>query len=108
MRPYSVELCGMKVGAVALRQTMSACCTKGMLTDALALMSRRDESGRRYLGKDVLVRSCSLMPGGPDGELGLALLEGALRSGGAGGGWEAGRAVQIRHHLPVGMRNRLL
>ena len=95
-----MELCGMKVGAVALRQTMFACCTRGMLTDALALMSRRDDNGRRYLGKDVLVRSCTLMPGGPDGELGLALLEGALR-GGAGGGWEVGRAVQIRMQLPV-------
>ena len=83
-----MELCGMPIGPVQLRQVFFACCARGMITDALALMSRRDrESNARMLGKDVLVRGCDLMPGGVDGEAGMALLEGTLR-GIAGGGWE--------------------
>ena len=60
-----------------------ACCTRGVVGDALALMSRHDPgTGRRLLGKDVLVRGCGQMPGGVDGEQGLVLLEGrATRAG---------------------------
>jgi len=72
-----MELCGMPVGPVQLRQVFFACCARGMVADALALMSRHDPgTGRRLLGKDVLVRGCGQMPGGTDGEQGLVLLEG--------------------------------
>ena len=83
-----MELCGMPVGPVQLRQVFFACCARGMVTEALGLMQRKDtDTGARLLGKDVLVRGCGMMPGGVDGDLGLVLLEGTLR-GAAGGGWE--------------------
>ena len=52
-----MELCGLPLGPVQLRQVFFACCAKGMTHEALKLMSRRDVStGARALGKDVLVR----------------------------------------------------
>ena len=98
-----MERVGLPVGPVQLRQVFFACCGKGMVAECLSLMSRHDiETGRRLLGKDVLVRGCGLMPGGVDGPAGLALLEGTLR-GIAGGGWEgapdaAGGSVRIHAH----------
>ena len=84
-----MERTGLPVGPVQLRMVFFACCGKGMVADALSLMSRYDiETGKRMLGKDVLVRGCGLMPGGVDGQLGLSLLEGTLR-GIADGGWQA-------------------
>ena len=79
-----MELCGLPVGPVQLRQVFFACCARGMVPEALALMARREPetpenagSGRpkMMLGKDVLVRGCGLVPGGDDSRLGMALLE---------------------------------
>lgn len=100
-----MALCGMQTGPVQLRQAFFACCTRGMVGEALSLMQRRDESrgGRRLLGKDVLIRGCGMLPGGVDGDLGMVLLEGTLRSA-AGGGWEGVPAdagqVRVYHHPP--------
>jgi hypothetical protein len=75
-----MELCGLPVGPVQMRQVFFACCARGMVGEALALMSRRDAgAGVRFLGKDVLVRGCGMVPGGVDAPLALVLLEGALR-----------------------------
>ena len=61
-----MERVGLPVGPVQLRQVFFACCGKGMVAECLSLMSRHDiETGRRLLGKDVLVRGCGLMPGAP-------------------------------------------
>ena len=100
-----MERVGLPVGPVQLRQVFFACCGKGMVAECLSLMSRHDiETGRRLLGKDVLVRGCGLTPGGVDGPAGLALLEGTLR-GIAGGGWEGapssaagGSVVRVHAH----------
>lgn len=91
---------GMGGNPVAMRCAFFACAKRGMLREALELMSRRDAvSGERYLGKDVLVRACAMTPGGTDGDLGLALLESALR-GIAGGSWEPGSTAVIRTQMP--------
>ena len=76
-----MELCGLPVGPVQLRQVFFACCARGMTHEALALMARRggSETSARALGKDVLVRGCGMVPGGADAPDALALLEGALR-----------------------------
>ena len=52
-----MELCGMPVGPVQLRQVFFACCGRGMVSEALALMQRKDPATGtvRLLGKDVLV-----------------------------------------------------
>jgi hypothetical protein len=91
---------GMGANPVAMRCAFFACAKRGMLREALELMSRRDAgNGERYLGKDVLVRACAMTPGGTDGDLGLALLESALR-GIAGGSWEPGSTAVIRTQMP--------
>lgn len=91
---------GMGGNPVAMRCAFFACAKRGMLREALELMSRRDAvNGERYLGKDVLVRACAMTPGGTDGDLGLALLESALR-GIAGGSWEPGSTAVIRTQMP--------
>ena len=63
-----MELCGLPVGPVQLRQVFFACCARGMTHEALALMARRggSETSARALGKDVLVRGCGMVPGGAD------------------------------------------
>jgi len=100
-----MEAVGLPIGPVQLRQVFFACCGAGMIAEALALMSRRDdETGARVLGKDVLVRGCGIVPGGPDGDAGMRLLEGTLR-GCAGGGWEVAPvtaidAVRVYRHPP--------
>lgn len=91
---------GMGGNRVAMRCAFFACAKRGMLREALELMSRREAgNGERYLGKDVLVRACAMTPGGTDGDLGLALLESALR-GIAGGSWEPGSTAVIRTQMP--------
>jgi len=97
---------GMGGNPVAMRCAFFACAKRGMLREALELMSRRDStSGERYLGKDVLVRACAMTPGGTDGDLGLALLESALR-GIAGGSWEPGSTAVIRTQMPFSVGRR--
>lgn len=99
-----MELCGLPVGPVQLRQVFFACCARGMVPEALALMARREPetpenagSGRprMMLGKDVLVRGCGLVPGGDDSRLGMALLEGTLR-GIARGSFEMANPDAVR------------
>ena len=102
-----MDSCGLPVGPVQLRQVFFACCTKGMVHEALALMSRFEsgDSQKRALGTDVLVRGCGLIPGGVDSELAHVLLEGALR-GSANGGinpnnvWEPVPAHLLKFHPP--------
>jgi len=63
---HRMDTCGMPVGVVQLRMVFFVCCAKGMVSEALALMSRRGEidgddgtglsSSVRLLGTDVLVR----------------------------------------------------
>ena len=91
----------VKVTPVALRCVFFACAKRGMLAEALTLMARRDAStGARLLGMDVLVRACAMTPGGVDGDLGLALLESALRGMSGFGSWEPGTTAVIREQLP--------
>ena len=93
----------VKVTPVALRCVFFACAKRGMLAEALRLMARRDAStGARLLGMDVLVRACAMTPGGVDGDLGLALLESALR-GMSFGSWEPGTTATIRAQLPFAL-----
>ena len=49
----------MPVGPVQLRQVFFACCGRGMVSEALALMQRKDPATGtvRLLGKDVLARA---------------------------------------------------
>ena len=100
-----MELCGLPVGPVQLRQVFFACCARGMTRDALALMARRDEnaSGRkRALGKDVLVRGCGMVPGGADAPDALALLEGALRGAlSSAPSWDLAPPESVRFHPPA-------
>jgi hypothetical protein len=98
-----MELCGLPLGPVQLRQVFFACCAKGMTHEALALMSRRDAStGARALGKDVLVRGCGMVPGGADAPDALALLEGALRGALSNApNWELVPPEALRFHPPA-------
>ena len=90
---------GVSVSREAVRCVFFACAKRGMLVEALELMAQRDDEGKRFLGKDVLVRACAMVPGGVDGDLGLALLESALR-GIAGASWEPGSTAVIRTTMP--------
>jgi hypothetical protein len=94
-----MESSGMAPSREAMRCAFFACAKRGMLREALELMSRKDSDGRRYLGKDVLVRACAMTPGGVDGDLGLVLLESALR-GVSFGSWEPGPTAVIRTQMP--------
>ena len=98
-----MELCGLPVGPVQLRQVFFACCAKGMTRDALALMARRDENTKkRALEKDVLVRGCGMVPGGADAPDALALLEGALRGALSGSpSWNLAPPESVRFHPPA-------
>ena len=100
-----MEKSGMVVTREAMRCAFFACAKRGMLSEALELMARRDGEGRRMLGKDVLVRACAMVPGGVDGDLGLSLLESALR-GIAGGSWEHGPMAAIRVAIPFSPAQR--
>ncbi len=94
-----MEANGMAPSREAMRCAFFACAKRGMLREALVLMSRLDGEGKRFLGKDVLVRACAMCPGGVDGDLGLALLESALR-GIMCGSWEPGSTATIRAQMP--------
>ena len=99
-----MELCGLPVGPVQLRQVFFACCARGMTHEALALMARRggSETSARALGKDVLVRGCGMVPGGADAPDALALLEGALRGALSGNApWELAPPEALRFHPPA-------
>ena len=112
---HRMDTCGMPVGVVQLRMVFFVCCAKGMVSEALALMSRRGEidgddgtglsSSVRLLGTDVLVRGCGMIPGGVDSETAGLLLEGGLR-GALGNGntsevWAPVAASQLKFHPPV-------
>ena len=91
---------GMAPSPVTMRCAFFACAKRGMLVEALELMAKKDAvTGERYLGKDVLVRACAMTPGGVDGDLGLALLESALR-GISYGSWDPGTSAVIRQQIP--------
>ena len=92
-----------KPSVIALRSVFFACAKRGMVDDALGLMkSRVDGDKRRALGMDVLVRACAMCPGGADGDLGLILLESALR-GVSFGSWTPGTRAMIRAHAPFAL-----